>query len=85
MTQFHPDARAEIQRVYDDPSQEQLADRIEELLDLLAKDPGNRHLRKHRMHKPAYWLVKIHGSDRDFAFFWEIRDNEPWVLYAGDY
>jgi len=82
---YDPDAREAIQSVYDDPQQEQLADRLEELLDLLDRDPGDQRLRRHRMHEPALWLVKVYGSKRDFAFLWELQGGQPWIHWAGDF
>lgn len=74
-----------IQAVYDDPTQEQLADRIEQVLELLATDPLHAHLRKKRMHTPRLWVVRLHGSSRDFAILWDVSDaGEAQIHYAGD-
>ena len=85
MTRFSPPAAAAIQAVFDDPAQQQLADRIEELLDLLDKDPGDRRLRRLRMHTPKLWAVPVHGSGRDLLLLWDLDEQgEPFVRYAGD-
>lgn len=81
---FAPLARETIQRVFDDPALEQLAERIEDILDLLDEDPGNRQLRKHRMQEPKLWAVPVHGAGEDFVLLWDYDDaGRPWVRYAG--
>lgn len=81
---YVPDAQVAIQAVYDDPTREQLADRLEELLDLLDTDLKDSRLYKYRMQQPKFWLVKVYGSGVDFAFMWELRDGEPWVMWSGE-
>lgn len=83
---YVPDATKAIQAVYNDPVREQLADRLEVLLDLLDTDEGLKdpRLYRHRMQEPKFWLVKVHGSKVDFAFMWEVRNGDVWVMWAGD-
>lgn len=81
---FVPEARTAIQRIYDDPARDQLAGRLEELLDLLDTDLKDSRLFRYRMQQPKFWLVKVYGSGVDFAFMWELRDGEPWVMWAGE-
>ena len=81
---YAPEAKAAIQRVYDDPSLDQLAERIEEILDLLDTSPGDRRLHKNRMQEPKLWAVPVHGSSGDFVILWDLDDaGRPWVRYAG--
>lgn len=84
--QYDPPASLEIQKVYDDPAQDQLAHRIEEILELMETDPGNVRLRLFRMQRPALWLVRIYGSGREFALLWDLGlDGQPFVRWAGDF
>lgn len=84
--EYDPDARDAIQGVYDDDSMDQLAERLEELLELLETDPKDHRLTRRRMHRPGYWLVPVYGSGRDFAFMWDLGlGGQPYVRWAGDY
>jgi hypothetical protein len=76
--------REVIQRIYDDPAQDQLADRIEEMLLILEADPGDKRVRRHEIRDPNLWLVRIYGSKREFAFTWEERADAIWITWAGD-
>jgi hypothetical protein len=83
VTRYGGDAAAAIQAVFDDPTQEQLAERIDEMLDLLDKDPGDQRLRRFRMQAPKLWVIRVRGSGRDFVLLWD-DDAEPFVRYAGE-
>lgn len=82
---FDEDAARIIQQIFDDESQEQLAQRIDEMLELLETDPNDVRLHRRRMHDPKYWLVMIFGSGRDFALMWDFVYDEPWIHWAGDF
>lgn len=81
---FSPEANEAIQRVFDDPAQGQLAERIEEVLDLLDVYPADVRLRRRQTQAPKLWVVLVHGSGRDFMILWDDADDgRPWVRYAG--
>lgn len=83
--QFEPAAADEIGRVYADPTQEQLADRLEALLDLLDSDPGHPLLRRKRMQAPKLWVIPVSGSGRDLVILWDLTDDgRPTVHYVGN-
>lgn len=82
---YSPAAAAEITRIYADPTQTQLADRLDEILDLLDTDPGNGRVRRSRMQAPKLWAVPVHGSGRDLVILWEAGDGgQPEVHYVGN-
>ena len=81
---FSPQASSEIQRVYDNPLPETLAERIEGVLGLLEADPGNARVRRHRMQEPKLWAIPVYGSKTEFVILWDLHNGEPFVRYAGD-
>jgi hypothetical protein len=83
---FAPPAAAAIQAVFDDPRQSLLAERLEEILDVLEDDPSDIRVRKNRMQQPKFWLVRVYGSGREFAIMWDLGlDGDPYVRWAGDF
>lgn len=82
---FSQHARDAIQEAYDNPTLKNLADHLEEMLNLLDTNPDDVRLRRHRMQRPKYWLVRVYGSDSEISFFWEERNGVIWVHWAGTF
>lgn len=90
MTRYGDEARAALQRLYDDPQLDTLADRIDERLDELDEDPGAQHLRRHQLRRPQpgqgspYWYFEVHGSGQTWRVIWNSdADGEAHVYYVG--
>lgn len=81
--QYDGAASDAVQALYDNPSLITLADRVEEMLNLLEEEPTHKLLRRNRMHRPALWRVTVLGSDEAFTFLWDFEGEIPWVRWAG--
>lgn len=81
-TRFEKAAREAIEQLYDDPRYETLADRVEEIVELLDSNPGDERLHKRRMHQTRIWKVVVYGSGETFTLFWEMEESTPWVRWA---
>ena len=83
MIEFGAAATENIQAVYDDPSRQRLADRIDEVLRLLDTSPGDKRLRQIRVTDPPMWGVRIHAGDDEFLIYWDVLSAVTRVRYAG--
>lgn len=85
MTTFSRQAREAIQSAYDNPRWDALAERIEEVIELLdAGPPYPARVRRDRMQSPKLWHVRVHGSGESFSLLWEEADDGcARVLWAG--
>lgn len=85
MIHFEPDAAAAIQRVYDDPRLDTLADRVEEVIaELRAGPPFSARVRGKRMHSPKLWLVHIYGNGEMVSLLWDVADDGAvWIHWFG--
>jgi hypothetical protein len=83
--EFAPQALAAIQAVYDDPRLDTLADRLENILDLLEKGrPYPAEVRVRRMQVAGLWYVPVRGNGETLALLWtETDDGVARVMWAG--
>ncbi|MFD0854611.1 hypothetical protein ACFQ07_20405 [Actinomadura adrarensis] len=85
---FSPDAFSAYQGLADTPTRGVLLDRIDEVLDLLEKNPGQQRLRRHRLNPPGVWAVLVHAHDETWAILWAQRPEDPdavMIEYLGPY
>lgn len=84
MIGFADDAWNAIQALFDDPSRGILAERLDEMLDVLESDPGDRQVRRQRMQVPGLWYFAVAGNDEVWGVLWEPDGSgEPYVHFAG--
>jgi hypothetical protein len=68
-----------------DPTRAQLAERVNEVLDALERDPGSATLRRHRF-QIGVWGVVVSGSGDDWIVLWEPHptlDDAVIIQYIG--
>ncbi|MCL2780507.1 MAG: hypothetical protein FWD74_03280 [Actinomycetia bacterium] len=71
------------QQLYDD-SRQNLADQLDEMLDVLETDPGDRRVRRHRMQQPKLWHFTVTGDGETWSVLWEPNNSgEPYIHFAG--
>jgi hypothetical protein len=83
---FTPDANDGYQKICTDPALEFLWARIDEILDLLEKDPGDARVRKHRFHQANLWAVYVTHRNERWAVLWGADRHNPGdvaVAYIG--
>ena len=84
MIGYSDEAWDSIQSLFDDPARELLADRLNQMLDILENDSGDQRVRRHRMHVPALWHFTVGGSGEVWSILWEPdQDGEPYINFAG--
>lgn len=84
MIGFDDDAWLAIQALFDDSERVMLAERFDEMLDLLAQDSGDRRVRRHRMQTPALWQLTVTGDGETWSVLWETDDRgDPYLHFAG--
>lgn len=85
MTQYADEAWNSIRALFDDPRRATLADRVDEILDLLDAGGKEARARRNRTFSPTRWAVSIHGSGADWLIVWhpDLNNDEPYVIYAG--
>jgi hypothetical protein len=64
---FDDEAWDAIQVLFDDPQRATLAERLDEMLDLLEKDSGDQRVRRHRLQLPRQWLSRSPATARPGA------------------
>ncbi|MBC7279220.1 hypothetical protein [Nocardioides sp.] len=87
---YSPEALEQIDGLYADRALEQLADRVDDLLDELEANPGAAHLRRHQLRQPRasqgtpFWFFNVAGSGQHWRIIWNLdADNEPHIYYVG--
>lgn len=75
---FEPVAADAYTGITDD----EVLDRVDNVLDGLEKDPGQARLRRHRWSDPPLWGVTVHCPGEDLLVLWaaETRDAEQVVV-----
>lgn len=78
---FNKEADATLRALEADPAQQKLADRINETLDLLATDPGDKRVRRRQYQSSLFlggmWGVLARGNDEDWLILWRSHPEEP--------
>jgi hypothetical protein len=81
---FADEAWDAIQALLDDPGRQDLADRLDAMLDILEADPGDARVRRHRMQFPRLWWFAVTGDGETWTVLWEPDDDgQPYIHYAG--
>ena len=85
MTQYDAEAWNSIQALFDSSTRSELADRVDEVLDLLDAGGTDARARRHRTFRPNLWTVPIRGSGEDWIVIWHSHPEtaEPYVVNAG--
>jgi hypothetical protein len=84
VTRYEEEAWRALQALFDDERRSVLADRVNEILDLLDAGGADRRARAGRTQSPPYWMVSVHGSGEDWLILWEFNaEGEVNVAYAG--
>ena len=63
-----------------DPARRKLADRVNETLARIARNPGDASVRRHRFQSVDAWAVTIPGDDEDWIILWAPHETEPDVI-----
>ena len=63
-----------------DPARKRLAERVNEELRRIARDPGNASVRRHRFQSFDAWVVTVRGEEEDWAILWRPHETEPDVI-----
>lgn len=63
-----------------DPDRRKLADRVNETLLRIARNPGDSSVRRHRFQSVDAWAVTVSGLDEDWIILWAPHDTEPHVI-----
>ena len=83
---FEPTAAANLEALYQDPTKVDLADRIDQQLDLLETEPENPALTgtEFRSRFGLIYAVRIFGNGDDWMLLWKRQDADSIrVYYAG--
>lgn len=85
MTQYEAEAWNSIQALFDSKTRSALADRVDEVLDLLDAGGTDALARRHRTFSPNRWAVPVRGSGEDWLIVWhpDPKTAEPYVIYSG--
>lgn len=84
MIGFDDEAWDAIQVLFDDPQRATLAERLDEMLDLLEKDSGDQRVRRHWLQLPRLWHFTVTGNGETWSVLWEADDKgEPYIGFAG--
>jgi hypothetical protein len=85
VTQYADEAWNSIQALFDSETRSALADRVDEILDLLDAGGTDARARRHRTLSLNRWTVPVRGSGEDWLIIWhpDSQTAEPYVIYAG--
>lgn len=84
MIGFDNNAWDALQALFDDESGPTLADRLDEMLDILEEDPGDRRVRRQRMQQPKLWHFSVTGNGETWSVLWDFDEQgEPYIHFAG--
>jgi hypothetical protein len=75
--EFDREALRQLEALEADPTKGRLAKAVNELLDLLETDPGDRRLRRHRFQSPPLWHVRVDSEKETWSILWEPHPHEP--------
>jgi hypothetical protein len=63
-----------------------MAGRLDDWLDRIEADHTQAVVRRHRLHKPALWLIVVPALDGDdYAILWDLDDDIVVIRYIGPY
>lgn len=63
-----------------EPARRKVAERVNEELRRIARDPGNESVRRHRFQAVDAWVLVVRGDDEDWAILWRPHETEPDVI-----
>lgn len=72
-----PEALNTWQRLRDDVDRQPLFDAIDQVLDQIEIDPGQRDLRRRRFRDPPLWCVVVEGQDDVWVVLWDEDPERP--------
>ena len=70
---FEEHADAALSALESDPARARLLERINEVLDLLEADPGDRRVRRRRYHTVKCWGVPVSGDGEGWLLLWDFQ------------
>ena len=56
---------------------------MDDWLDRIEADHTQALVRRHRLHKPALWLIIVPAPDGDDAILWDLDGNPVVIRYIG--
>lgn len=81
---FEPTAAASLEALFQDPTKDELADRIDERLDQLESNPDQLTSEEFRSRFGLIYAVRIFGSGEDWLILWKRHaEHEVRVYYLG--
>ena len=80
---FEEAADAALTSMEADPGRGELLARVNEVLDLLEDDPGDRRVRQRRYQIVDAWGVPVHGNGEDWLILWDLQDSQVVIRYLG--
>lgn len=81
---FHPEP-LNAKRALDELNP-RMADRVDDVLDLLEHDHTQPRVRRHRLQKPALWMIVVRAPDGDgddYAILWDLDEDTVVIRYIG--
>jgi len=83
---FSVDADRRLTALAADLERQELYNHVNDILDLIEDDPGNRRLRRRRYQQPPIWgvVVTSGGTEDDRLILWSATERGPLVHYIGE-
>lgn len=66
-----------------DSGRHELLARVNEVLDILEDDPGDRRVRRRRYQIIDTWGVPVHGDGEDWLVLWDLQGSQVVIRYLG--
>lgn len=63
-----------------DPARKRLAERVNDELSRIARDPGDASVRRHRFQSVDAWVVVVRGEEEDWAILWCPHETKAGVI-----
>lgn len=73
---FEEHADAGLSALETDPTRTGLLRRINEVLDLLAADPGDQRVRRRRYQSIDAWGIPISSDGEEWLILWDFHDQD---------
>jgi hypothetical protein len=80
---FEEEADAALAALEADAGRSELLARVNEILDILEDDPGDRRARRRRYQIIDAWGVPVHGNGEDWLILWDLQDSQVVIRYLG--
>ena len=64
-------------------TQKELWERVNDILDAIEDDPGDRKVRRRRFDRPPLWAVPVSGSGERYMVLWNETSEHILIQYIG--